>query len=51
MWEQEKQIMFCDMTQMDEHQRTYVRVRRAELAKAALVNANVGETASGESFV
>jgi hypothetical protein len=50
-WEQEKQIMFCDVTQMDEHQRTYVRVRRAELAKAALVNANVGETASGESFV
>jgi ribosomal protein S8E len=51
MWEHEKQIMFCDVTQMDEHQRAYVRVRRVELAKAALVNANVGETASGESFV
>jgi ribosomal protein S8E len=51
IWEQEKKIMFCDVTQMDEHQRAYVRVRRAELAKEALVNANVGETASGESFV
>ena len=52
LWEQEKEIMFCDLTKMDEHQRAYVRAKRAELAKAALISANVGDSAScGESFV
>ncbi|CAN6374028.1 unnamed protein product [Urochloa humidicola] len=50
MWDQEREVMFCDVTKMDEHQRAYVMAKRAELAKAAC--ANVGESTSvGESFV
>ncbi|CAL5013758.1 unnamed protein product [Urochloa decumbens] len=50
MWDQEREVMFCDVTKIDEHQRAYVMAKRAELAKAAC--ANVGESTSvGESFV
>ena len=54
-WEQEQKIMFCDMTTMDAHQRAYVSVKRAQIAKetsAAVVDsagASVGD--SGESVV
>jgi len=43
-WEQEKKIMFCDMSNMDEHQKAYVMAKRAQFAKAA--SASVGDTAS-----
>ncbi|CAO2149142.1 unnamed protein product [Urochloa humidicola] len=50
MWDQEREVMFCDVSKMDEHQRAYVMAKRVELAKAAC--ANVGESISvGESFV
>jgi hypothetical protein len=28
VWEQEKEIMFCDLTKMDGHQRAYVKARQ-----------------------
>ena len=36
--------MFCDMSNMDEHQKAYLRAKRAQFAKAA--SASVGDTAS-----
>ncbi|KAG2597992.1 hypothetical protein PVAP13_5KG021700, partial [Panicum virgatum] len=43
-WEEEQKIMFCDMSNMDEHQKAYVMAKRAQFAKAA--SASVGDTAS-----
>jgi len=43
-WEQEKQIMFCDTSNMDENQKAYMMAKRAQFAKAA--SASVGDTVS-----
>jgi len=49
MWEQEQKIMFCDLSSMDESQRAYVRVMRAQIAaaKVASLNSGASEHASG----
>ena len=48
-WEQEQKIMFCDLSSMDESQRAYVRVMRAQIAaaKVASLNSGASEHASG----
>ena len=49
IWEQEQKIMFCDLSSMDESQRAYVRVMRAQIAaaKVASLNSGAGEHANG----
>ena len=49
IWEQEKKIMFCDLSSMDESQRIYVRAMRAQIAaaKVASLNSGAGEHANG----
>ena len=44
MWEQEKSIMFCDLSTMDSDQKTYVSVMRAQIAaqKMAAFSAGFG---------
>ena len=41
-WEQEQKIMFCDLSTLDELQRTYVLAKRAEFAKRASVASSRG---------
>ncbi|CAL4981877.1 unnamed protein product [Urochloa decumbens] len=49
-WEQEKEIMFCDVSTLDNNQRTYVLAKRSEIAKMASLSSSgggsVGESAS-----
>lgn len=40
--------MFCDVTNMDNHQRAYVLVKRAEIAKVASLRSSGGASV-GES--
>jgi hypothetical protein len=50
-WEQEQKIMFCDMSNMDEHQKAYILAKRAQFAKAAsssVDTASVGDAASSQ---
>ena len=42
MWEQEQKIMLCDLSSMDESQRAYVRVMRAQIAAAKVASLNSG---------
>ncbi|XP_066327949.1 uncharacterized protein [Miscanthus floridulus] len=48
-WEQEQKVMFCDVTTMDDDQRSYVKAKRARIVKE--MSGSVSETASGESGV
>ncbi|KAF8769443.1 hypothetical protein HU200_006473 [Digitaria exilis] len=41
-WEQEKEIMFCDLSTLDNDQRTYVLAKRAEIAKTASLSSSGG---------
>ena len=43
-WEEELKIMFCDMSNMDEHQKAYLMAKRAQFAKTA--SASVGDATS-----
>jgi hypothetical protein len=50
-WEQEQKIMFCDMSNMDEHQKAYILAKRAQFAQAAsssVDTASVGDAASSQ---
>lgn len=47
-WEQEKEIMFCDVSTLDNYQRTYVLAKRAEIAKIASLSSSAGGSV-GES--
>ncbi|KAF8715418.1 hypothetical protein HU200_027065 [Digitaria exilis] len=53
-WEQEKQIMFCDVNALDDDQRTYVLAKRAQFAKMASISSSgggsVGETSDAADF-
>jgi hypothetical protein len=49
--EQEQKIMFCDMSNMDEHQKAYILAKRARFAKSAsssVDTASVGDAASSQ---
>jgi hypothetical protein len=54
LWEQEQKIMFCDVSKLDDAQRTYVLVMRSQIAKekASLLSSSRGSSAGdgdGES--
>ncbi|CAL4920563.1 unnamed protein product [Urochloa decumbens] len=48
LWDQEQKIMFCDMSNMDESQRAYVKAMRLQIAaaKVASVKASGGASTS-----
>jgi hypothetical protein len=54
LWEQEQKIMFCDVSKLDDAQKTYVLAMRSQIAKdkASLLNSSGGSSAGdgdGES--
>jgi hypothetical protein len=50
LWEQEQKIMFCDISKLDDAQRTYVLAMRSHIAKekARLLSSSGGSSAGME---